>query len=167
MAKNALSIKMKLPTDKELVTMFGNVDTLQRYKALDNATRAAGKVVEKRARALSPRSKESDRKKRSAKQRASADWESVPLHTTIKSVVRGYEVRSTTFIGPTFPHGNKAYFNQPTERQRKHVLWGKDTGRMYIAARNWMVQAFEETKEQQLSAMKTAIQAILDKVMRG
>jgi hypothetical protein len=38
---------------------------------------------------------------------------------------------------------------------------------MYIAARNWMVQAFDETKEQQLSAMKTAIQAILDKVMRG
>jgi hypothetical protein len=167
MAKNALTIKTELPTDDELKKMFGDVETFKRYKALDNAAKAAGKVIEKRARELAPRSRPEDRKKRSKKQRESANWDGVPMRTTIRSVVRGYEVRSTTYVGPTHPHGNKAYFNQPTDRQRRHVLWGNDIGRMFIAARNWMVQAFEETKSAQLRAMKDAINKVIGSVIRG
>jgi hypothetical protein len=167
MAKNALTMSMKLPTDKELDRMLADAEFLRAFKVQAEAVEAASLVVRNRARQLAPRSKPQDRVRRSRKQKAEADWESVPLNTTIDFVVRDYKKGSTGIIGPAYPHGNKAYFNQPRAGQRKQVLWGKMTRlKPYIAARNWIVQAFEETKSQQLSAMKTALRDAIDRLMK-
>lgn len=167
MAKNALTLSMKLPTDKELDRMLADAEHLRSFKVQAEAVEAASIVVRNRARQLAPRSKPEDRARRSKKQKAEADWESVPLNTTIDFVVRDYRKGSTGIIGPAYPHGNKAYFNQPRSGQRIQVLWGKMTSlKPFIAARNWIVQAFEETRGQQLSAMKNALRAAIDRLMR-
>ena len=166
-AKNALTVAMKLPTDDELNKMLADAEFLRAFKVQSEAVEAASVVVRNRARQLAPRSKPEDRRRRSKKQKASADWESVPLHTTIDFVVRDYKNGSSGFIGPAWPHGNKAYFNQPRNRSRKQVLWGKMTRlQPYIATRNWIVQAFDETKAQQVAAMKTALKAAVDRLMK-
>ncbi len=164
---NALKITAQFPKDAELQKMFGDVNALQRFKVMDRAARAGAKVVVQKAKTLAPRSTEKDRRKRSAKQRASADWDSVPLNKTISYVVRQYDTAGFAAIGPTWPHGNKAYFNQPKTRSRKHILWGVDRQRTYIATRNWMVEAFDTSKDAVLSAMKDAVRKAIDEVMRG
>lgn len=157
MAKNALDIDMTLPSDAELKRMFDAVPQLRRHDVMGAAVREASKVVAKKARQLAPRSTPEDRAKRSKSQRQSADWESTPMRTTVTHVVRKYERSALGVIGPKHPHGNKAYFNQPRSGRRRHVLWGRDVGRTYIAATNWLVQAFEETKPEQLSKMKSIL----------
>jgi hypothetical protein len=86
-------------------------------------------------------------------------------------------------IGPRWPKGNKAYFNTSPKGNAGH-RWGK-AGQQYqrtrngrtetytaIAAkprsqiRNWIVQAFDETKSQQLAAMKAKLTELTDKMMR-
>lgn len=165
---NALKLTTKLPTDKELETLFGNVNALQRFKVADRAVRAGAKVIKARAQQLAPRGNDTDRRKRSKKQRSSADWDRIQLYKTINYVLRKSETGGLAIIGPEWPHGNKAYFNQPRSGSRKQVLWGKMTRlRPYIAARNWIVQAFDESKSGVLAAMKSEIRKAIDEVMRG
>lgn len=156
MARNALDIRANLPSDRELMDMFGSAPKLGQYQVLTSATRAAAKIITARAKQLAPRSTEADRRKRSKKQKASANW-NVRLHTQVGMVVRNYDRSSHAVVGPKHPHGNKAYFNAPRAGSRRHVLWGRDTGRTKQAIRNWVVRAFDETRPQQLSAMKTEI----------
>lgn len=164
---NKLDIKMQLPNDAELDRMFNMVPKLERYKVLDKATGEAAKIVVKRARELAPRSSDTgSAQKRSKKQASSANW-SYPLWKTIKRVFRKYQDRyGLAVIGPEWPTGNKAYFNT-SPKGRRQVLWGKATGRVVAQIRNWIVQAFDETKTQQLNAMKDSLKQSLDQVMRG
>ena len=164
---NKLDIKMQLPNDSELDKMFNMVPKLERYKVLDKATGEAAKIVVKRARDLAPKSSETGSAlKRSASQANKANWH-VPLWKTIKKVFRKYQNRyGIAVIGPEWPTGNKAYFNT-SPKGRRQVLWGKPTGRVVAQIRNWIVQAFDETKGQQLDAMKESIKSTVDQVMRA
>jgi hypothetical protein len=153
---NALTIKSNFPNDKELANLFGLVPMLQRQQVAQQAVREGAKPVVKRAKELAPRSKPEDTRKRSKKQKASADWNK-KLHASVGSVTRGSGVYSFAIIGPRYPVGNKAYFNAPRSGARRIVAWGRDTGRSKRATRNWVVQAFDETRSQQLSAMKSKI----------
>ena len=162
----SLSIKMDLPTDAELAKMFDAVSLLRRHDVMRTTTKAGGRVVEVRAKAIAPRGTEADRNKRSAKQKAAADW-NTRLHTTIGMVTRGGNRRSFTIIGPRYPKGNKAYLNSPKSGERRHVLWGRDTGRIKVSIRNWIVQAFDETRGEQLSQMKGALTKKVDEMMRS
>lgn len=153
----------KLPSDAQLRAMFDAVPILERHQVADKTVRAGAKPVVTRARQLSPRSsKTGSAKKRSKAQQASADW-NTPLYKTIKQVVRKYSANAFAVVGPKWPEGNKAYFNT-SPGGRKQVLWGKPTGKTIAAIRNWIVQAFDETKPQQLSAMKTKLRALMDEV---
>lgn len=166
--KNAVTLEARFPTDQELKNLFGSVNTLHQYRVFDKAMGAGAKVLDARASQLAPRSTEKDRKKRSKKQAAQADWTSVPLNTTIDYVIRQGDFGGLAVVGPAWPHGNKAYFNQPRSGSRKQVLWGKMTRLApYIAQRNWMVQAFDESRDAILTAMKNSIRKHLDEVMRG
>lgn len=168
--KNSLTLSAKLPTDDEISRMFGSVATIHKGAIGRAAMKAAAGVIVNRASALAPRSTPSDRKKRSKKQAASADWTSVPLHTTVDEVTRQYDAKTIAVIGPAFPHGNKAYFNQPRKRIRKHVLWGKQSpnaSRVFIAQRNWIVQSFDETLPAQMEAIKSELTKSVDEVMKN
>lgn len=172
---NKFDIKMQLPNDAELDKMFNMVPKLERYKVLDKATGEASKIVVKRARDLTPRSSQTGSKKKwSKKMTQSKDdggqnrsLSEVPLWKTIKKVFRKYQNRyGLAVIGPEWNAGNKAYFFT-SPKGRKEVRWGVVTGRVRSQVRNWIVQAFDETKGQQLDAMKESIKSTVDQVMRA
>lgn len=162
---NKLDVKHNLPTDAELKAMFDAVPILERHKVADKTVRAGAKVVIKRARQVAPRSTKEDREKRSAKQRSEAEW-NYPLWKTIKQVVRKYSHNASAIIGPEWPRGNKAYFNT-SPGGRKKVLWGKVTGEIIPAIRNWIVQAFDETRNQQLAVMKQTLRKLMDEIWKN
>lgn len=181
MARNGLDLKMSFPSDAELQQLFATVPKLNHYKVLDKAVDAATGPVVKRARQLAPNSsKTGTSKKRSKNQFEKADW-NYPLWKTIKRVIRKYAVNAVGVIGPEWPKGNKAYFNTSPKGNKGH-LWGHE-GKAYptrkggvhvagppkprIQVRNWIVQAMDETKSQQLEAMKASVIKSLEQVMRG
>jgi hypothetical protein len=130
--------------------------------------RAGAKPIVKRARQLAPRStnapagpyrdRRSNRDKRSKKQRGEADWD-YPLWKTIKQVVRKGKFASLAVIGPEWPKGNKEHFNT-SPGGRRQVLWGTHTGKIVPQIRNWIVQAFDETRPQQLLGDETEAQTV-------
>lgn len=156
-----------LPSDAEIAQMFDAVPILERHGVADKTLRAGAAPVVQRARRLAPRSNQDDRDKRSAKQKASADW-NFPLWKTIKQVVRKYDADGFAVVGPEYPKGNKAYFNtSPDGRIRK--LWGhlpKSLSVIVPQIRNWIVRAFDETREAQLGAMKKKLQSLMDDIWR-
>ena len=165
MAKNKLDLQMKMPRDAELQKMFGGVAQLNRYEVGDKVVRAGAASIVTRARALAPRSTQESREKRSKNQKASADW-NYPLWKTIKMVVRKYQRGNAgAIVGPEWPKGNKAYFNT-SPQGRKQVLWGKVTGRTIPQIRNWIVKAFDETRPQQLAAMKNKLRTLMDSIWK-
>jgi hypothetical protein len=162
---NKLDIKLNLPSDAELKRMFDMVPKLDQYKVGDQVVTAGTQPIVKRARELAPRGNKADRAKRSKKQRDKADWE-YPLWKTIKRVIRKYQRYTNGVVGPEWPKGNKAYFNT-SPNGRRVFLWGKATGKVAVQVRNWIVQAFDETKPQQLAAMKAKLTTLIDKLMRN
>lgn len=164
MARNGIDISHNLPSDAELDRMFNAVPILDRHKVADKVLRAGAKPIVKRAQQLAPRSTQEDRDKRTDAQRSSADWD-YPLWKTIKHVVRKYRTGGFAAIGPEWPKGNKAYFNT-SPKGRKQVLWGRVTGRVIPQVRNWIVQAFDETKSQQLGAIKAKLKTVLDDIWK-
>lgn len=161
-----ISFKSNLPNDAQIQKLFGGVNGLDRFKVYDKTVRAGARPVVTRSRQLVPRgSVTGTSQKRSSKQRKNADW-SEPLWKTISLVVRKYAKSGIAVVGPKWPKGNKAYFNtSPSGRQQ--VLWGKKTGVTIPQIRNWIVQAFDETKTQQLGAMQKKLTELTDKVMRS
>jgi hypothetical protein len=156
MSRNALDLRLSLPSDRDLAKMFDAVPKLQRHGVAKKATTAAAKVIVAKARAIAPRGTEKDRKKRSNSQKASANW-NIRLHTTIAYVTRVAARLAYSVVGPRHPDGNKAYLNSPKSGSRQHVLWGRRKGRVRRATRNWIVQAFDETQNQQLAEMKASL----------
>ena len=185
MARNGIDIKHNLPSDSELARMFDAVPILDRHKVADKVLKAGAKPVVKRARQLAPRSTQADRDKRSDSQRGAADWD-YPLWKTIDHVVRKYRTGGFAAIGPRWPKGNKAYFNT-SPRGNKGSLWGT-SGKQYrrrssrsastysdytapaakrrVQIRNWIVQAFDEIKGQQLGAMKAKLKTVTNEIWR-
>lgn len=181
---NKLEIKLNMPSDPQLDKMFDAVPKLERYKVFDQTMTAGARPVVARARALTPRNRTPN--KRSKNQRAGTtkagdkiDWD-YPTWKTIGRVIRKYAGRyGMAIIGPSWPKGNKAYFNT-SPKGNKGNLWGSPgkrymrRGKEYTAPpnrpraqiRNWIVQAFDETQGQQLSAMKAKLQTLTDQMMR-
>lgn len=164
---NSLDIKMQLPTDAELNKMFNAVPALERHQVMDKVLTAGSRPVVRRARQLAPRSSPEDRAKRSSSQQtqqSGIDW-NYPLWKTIGRVVRKYSHRGVAVIGPKSPRGNKVFFNV-SPKGRRQVLWGNRTGRVLPAIRNFIAQAFDETKTEQLQVMKTKLKEVMADVWR-
>lgn len=171
MARNGIDIKMTLPSDAELKRLFNAVPLLERNKVFDATLRAGGNEIAKRARQLAPRSSKTGSAKKWSKKmlvdggtggtpRSKAEK---PLWKTIALVVRKYGTGGVSVVGPKWPEGNKAYFNT-SPSGRKQVLWGTRTGRAVVPIRNWIVQAFDETKQLQLSAMKKKLRQKMQEI---
>jgi hypothetical protein len=167
---NSLDVTFDLPLDGELATMFNVADKFYQKQAASKIIAAGVAPVVARARNLAPRSTQEARSKRSRKQQSEADW-NYPLWKTINYVIRDYKKHSAGVIGPEWPKGNKAYFNtSPKGRSRK--LWGRDPNLLgdnplsLIAPqiRNWIVQAFDETKTQQRDIVKAKLIEMMDEI---
>lgn len=169
----ATMLTTKLPTDAELRKMFDAVPALEKHRVADATVRAGIKPVTTRARMLIPRSKASDRAKRSAKQKRENPGLDSPLWKTVKHVVRkGERAGAVAVSGPEFTGsggvGQKIYLIAEHKKKGRRVFyWGRDAGITRIKIRNVMVQAAEETRPEQLAAMKAMLKRKLDEVWRG
>jgi len=128
--------------------------------ALDKALRAAGKVVQKRARELCPRSSHTGSRERWSKETAADRSNVKPLADTIGVVVRKYDAVSVAVVGPQYPAGALGHL---VEYGHRLVAYGRDTGRR-VQPKPFMRPAADETKGEQEAAMLTVLKAELDKV---
>lgn len=131
---------------------------------LDKAVRKAANIVTTRARQLAPDSaKTGSRDKQSKKSKQI--WTG-KLKRLIRSKVIKYERSSWAVVGPKSREGNMSHFQQ--EKPRRMVLWGKSTMvAQYRIERNWITQAFDETKNEQVAAMEASIKADIDAIARA
>jgi hypothetical protein len=164
--RSSSKITIDIGGEQSVVNMLGRLPKLVVSEGgpLDRAVKAASSLIAKRARQLAPDSRKTgSRDKQSAK--AKAKWP-VRLKTTIRSKVIRYPNGAWGIVGPKSPEGNAAHFMQ--EKPRKHVLWGKATAiRKFRIERNWITQAFDETKSEQLSAMEASLKRDIDENMRA
>lgn len=162
---NKLDIRIEMPSDDELKRMFDAVAVLDRYKIGDQVVKSGVDPIVRRARQLAPRDRSGHGMKRSKNQKAAANW-NYPLWKTIKRVIRKYQRGTLGVVGPEWPLGNKAYFNT-SPGGREVYYWGKAAGKVAPQIRNWIMQAFEETRSEQLSIMKNKLRELMDKAWRG
>lgn len=171
MAKNRVDVRIDMPSDAELSRMFDAVPLLDRHQVFDKVLRAGARPVVTRAKQLAPRSSKTGSKDKWSKKmlvdggaggtpRGKAE---TPLWKTIALVVRKYMKGGVSVVGPKWPEGNKAYFNTGPSGRRQ-FLWGRNTGVVVAQIRNWIVQAFEETKPLQLSAMKKKLRQLMQEI---
>ena len=176
-----MKVKLSVSGDAELRAILDKMPKLVVASGgpIDNAVTKGGQVVARRARQLAPDSRSRRRKSkatgltetdyRGSRQKQSksarAIW-SAKLKNVIRSVTRRYPATAVSVIGPKSPEGNMAHFMQ--EKGRRMVLWGKATMiGLYRIARNWITQAFDETKSAQHTAMLSSLRKDMDRVMRG
>lgn len=164
---------MNLPSDADLRKMFDAVPKLEKHQVADQVVRAGIRPITARARQLVPRSKASDRAKRSKKQRRENPGLDSPLWKTIKHVVRtgrnaaAVAISGAEHTGVKGP-GQKIYLiAEHKQNGRKVFYWGADAFQVKLKIRNVMVQAAEETRPAQLAAMKAKLRERLDKVWGG
>lgn len=162
----AVRVELDMRGDRELLNLLERLPKLVVAAGgpTDRAVRAGANVVAKRARQLAPSSKKTGtRRLQSLKSRKI--W-SETLREQIKVKLVKYPNSSYAVIGPKSPQGNMSYF--VSGKERRHVLWGKATAvAMYRYKRNWMLQASDETKSQQLSAMRKSLTKDIDAQMKG
>jgi hypothetical protein len=152
-AESLISLLERLP---KLVVMAGG--------PMDRAVRKASTIVAARARQVAPDSSKTGTRDKQSK-KTKAKWPN-KIKRTIKTKLIKYDKSVLGIIGPKSPEGNAAHFMQ--EKPRRHVLWGKATMiRQFRIERNWITKAFDETKEQQMSAMEASLKADIDANMRS
>jgi hypothetical protein len=166
MSRSSSKVTVTTSGDKQLDQLLAALPQLivATGGPIDKAVSKAGTVVAKRARAIAP-----DSKKTKTKEKQSAKSKGIwtqQVRTLIRTVTRKYDTAAVAIVGPKNPEGNAAHFMQ--EKPRRLVLWGKTTRvALYRISRNWITQAFDETKEEQQAAMVSSLRDDLDRVMRG
>jgi len=167
----------KLPTDADIRRMFDAVPQLEKYKVADQVVRAGSKPILVRFKQLIPRSKASDTERRSAKQKAAADWVTPLWKTPRQLIKKGYSRNkggAVAIVGPQFVGrfgaSQKIYLIAEHKTSTRRVfLWGKQPvtiPKIKQRLRNLIVQAFDETKSLQLSAMRSKLKTLLDQVWK-
>lgn len=162
-------VRVEITGDKEVLALLDRLPKLVVGAGgpLDRAVSAACRIVAKRARALAPNSKTNpkgdSRKKQSKKSRKG--WPK-KLKDTIRQKVIKYDYTTWGVVGPKNPEGNMAHFMQ--QKPRRHVLWGSATAvQQYRDTRDWMNKAFDETKNEQMAAVKASLIEDIDANMRS
>lgn len=166
--KSGIDIRMeRMPDEAQLKALFDVTPKLKQYQVLDTVLASGAAPIIKKAIQLTPKSSETGTAdKRSAKQKAAANWQ-IPLWKTIAKVTRKYGAKfGIVVIGPKWPEGNKAYFNT-SPKGRRVWYWGKDSGKTKSQVRNWIVQAADETLSEQDKAMEKTIKRLVRKMMKA
>lgn len=178
-----MKIKLELPSDAEMKRMFDAIPALERHDAADKITRSAGMLVKKRLSQLIPRSSKSDIEKQSTEGKK-LDGKS--LKTTPRRLFRkNSKAGGVSVVGPEYTGktgaGQKIFLIAKWKTESRHAeFWGHPGqtytrrgapykaphGKVLQRSRNLVTQAFDETKQQQLSAMKTVAKQVMDEVWK-
>jgi hypothetical protein len=163
------SVKVELKGDQEILDLLDRLPKLVVAAGgpMDRAVTKAANIVSKHSKPKAPDSRKNPkgdpREKQSKKSKGI--WKK-KLNTTIRHRVIKYDTGVWAVVGPKNPEGNIAHFMQ--EKPRRMVLWGKATMiQKYRDDRNWITKSFDETKSEQLSAMKESLKADIDANMRS
>lgn len=162
----ATSVRVRIQGDQHLQALLDQLPKLVVAAGgpADRAVRKGTNVIAKRARQVAPDSRRTGtKKKQSSKSRNIWKYR---VRQKIRAKLVRYANGSYGVVGPKSPEGNAANFVQGTDR--RHVLWGKSTAiAKYRYARNWMKQAFDETKSEQAAAMRASLTADIAENMKG
>jgi hypothetical protein len=171
-----IEFKVKFPSDAELDRLFATVPVLERYKVLDKAARASAKVVAARAKVNAPRSSKTGTTEKwsramtttgTPKNKTPRSRTEKPLWQTVGVTIKKYENTVWAGVGPTWPSGNKVFYNSAHLKggERVEVQWGRRTGRTRRQTDNWLKRSHDETLSQQKAVMKDSIKKSLDEMM--
>ena len=170
--ENSLKIRIDFPNDAEIDRKLDMVNQMIYWQVHDHATRAMGKIVLVRARALAPSAannpKGNPHRKRAKTQRLDGnyDWE-YPIRRALRAEFRRTNKGGYVVVGPEYPRGNKIHFLTMQKKasrgngRARMVYWGKDSGKERIAIRNFIQQASDETRAEQKAAALAAIEKFL------
>ena len=129
--------------------------------ALDKALRAAGKVVQRRARELCPRSSHTDSRELWSKKTAADRSNAKPLAETIGVVVRKYDTTSVAVVGPQYPAGSLGHL---VEFGHNAILWGRVSKKYRrVPPKPFLRPAADETRGAQDAAMLSVLKSELAK----
>lgn len=167
MTKAKIAYNAQLPSDAELNRLFADVKTLHKFKVIDSAMRAGGKVVQKRARQLMPVSSPEDRFKRWKDGRIDTRREGEKsLKMSVVQRVDKLNWGASAIIGPKYPEGQKIYLMMEHKQDTRDVIaWDKGYVDFVIKKRNKLTQAFEEKKQAALAAAKVEAQKRIKDLM--
>lgn len=164
----ANSATLTIDGSEELQRLLGQLPVLLVAAGgpTDRAVKAGANIVAARARSLAPDSSQTGSRNRQSK-KSKAIWTGkLRRLIRVKSIRYDRGASSWAVIGPKSREGNMSHFQQ--EKPRRLVLWGKSTSvKQYRIARNWITQAFDETKGEATQVMAASIQADIDKLARG
>ena len=149
-----MSIKIEFTFDEKQIEQLMQIPELLRLKPAERCLIAMAKPVVERAKALAPSSRVTGtRNKWSAKLKNDAKWQiDSGKHMGSKTVRHNKGAR--VYIGAKWPNGNKQQFDAKADG-RRHILWGRDTGRLRPRPRpHFLQKAYDETKSQQLKAFQ-------------
>lgn len=157
MSNNRINVSVDGVDD--VLKMLEEVDHNTYFKVTDKGIRKASQLVQRRAKQLAPRSsKTGSAKKRSVSQSQSGNW-NIPLSKTIISKVLKHARGALGIVGPSWPEGNKAFFNN-AKNGRREVYWGKPQGTIY-KGEDWLKRAFDESAEE---AQEVLVETVRDAV---
>lgn len=161
----ANELKVSISGEEKILALLDQLPALVAAQGgpVDRAITQAGDLIVVRAKELAPDSKlTGSRNKQSKKSREI--W-SKKLRNTIRKKIVKYPKTTVAIVGPKSPEGNMAHFMQ--EDVRRHVLWGNENNvRTYRIQRNWITQAFDETRSEQLKVIEDVLRDEIDKVVR-
>lgn len=147
-----MSIKIDFTFDEYQIAKLTQIPELLRLGPAERCLKAMAKPIAERAKALAPSSQRSgSRKKWSAKFKNDAKWQvDSGKQMGIKTIRHNKGAR--VYIGAKWPKGNKQQFDA-SPKGRRHILWGRDTGRLRPRDNpHFLQKAYDETKSQQLKA---------------
>ena len=180
-------ISHNLPSDAQLRKMFDAIPILERHEVATKTLRAGVTPIMRQAKQLIPVGNDSDRDRRLEKQRGEADWET-HLRDTIKTAVRkgnaGNRGGAVGVVGPKYEPsgggggkkalqagpGGKIYLIGTWKKgTRIRKLWGNDPkvlSKIKRKFRNFMLDAANFSRPEQLARMKVRLTQLMDIIWR-
>jgi len=147
-----MSLDIELTFDESQLQKLMEIPLLLRMKSAERVLKAMGKVVVARGKALAPSSRKSGtRDKWSQKYKKNAAYQN-DSGRSIGYVFRPTEQGGYLVIGGIYPLANKQNFEAGTKR--KVLYWGRDSGKVkrIDPKERFMTKAFDETRQEQITA---------------
>lgn len=160
---------VKIEFDAKLIqSLLDQVPVLAQLAALESGIRPAAKVLEKRVKALVPRSSETGSTKKWSKSTKSQRASERSLRDLVRTkVLKPKNNSASALVGFEWPGGNKGHFVVPMKKDtRKQVLWGKQSGKEVRKGDDFLRQAFDETKQSQTEVFVRNVSRAVDKKMK-
>jgi len=154
-----MGVRIEIRESRDMDRLLAQVgDNKLRRKVWRKALREAGKIVQKRAKQLAPRSKRSGTRELWSEATRSQRAGAKALHQTITVAVRDYGEVWVLVVGPSYPAGALGHL---IEYGHAEVLFGVPTGRR-VPPKPFLRPAADETQGQVNGVIVASLQSQLE-----